>query len=96
MPATPMLRAAQSSDEVRRIVAASVPGLRDGNCLLVMVPKDLPPLPKVCTPGELLKRLDALGSTLDLKSLLADWALGKGHLVVIATQDGGESAFLVP
>jgi hypothetical protein len=61
-----------------------------------MVPKDLPPLPKVCTPGELLKRLDALGSTLDLKSLLADWALGKGHLVVIATQDGGESAFLVP
>ena len=91
-----MLRAAQSSDEVRRIVAANIPALRDVKCLLVMVPKNLPPLPKACTPGELLKRLDALGSTLDIRGLLADAALGKGAVVVIATQDGGQAASLVP
>ena len=92
-----MLRAALKDGEVQRIIEAQPAGLRDGQALLLLVPANgIPPMPRACKPSELMQRLDDLGSDLDLRGLLADSALGKGHLVVIATQDGGESAFLVP
>ena len=92
-----MLKAALGDGEVQRIIEAQTAGLRDGQALLLLVPANgIPPMPRACKPSELMQRLDDLGSDLDLRGLLADSALGKGHLVVIATQDGGESAFLVP
>lgn len=99
MPATtPAIRSALAEGSaVRRTVQAMAPVAgRDGKSLLVMLGKSLPPFPAAVTPSQLLQRLDALGSDLDVRGLLADGALGRGVPVILVAQDGGEAAFLHP
>lgn len=97
MPAaSPAIRAALAEGSaVRRTIEAQVPTAgHDGKSLLVMLGSGLPPFPAILPPSQLIQRLDALGSTLDLRGLLADAAMGKGVPVVLVSEDGGEAAFL--